>query len=144
MILVLPSLLVASAIWSFIHIHHACLSKSVCLTVNSVVPSVTSISGIPTSSMKSMSDSTASSFQLIIGTTFVYFPFINPWNLLPLLQIPRSWWGLCWRVYSSCFFCCDLHICTNSQIERWCKFTMHYAWNEEERKVWLMWCESCV
>ena len=29
---------------------------------------------------------------------------------------------------------CNLHIRTNSRIERWCKFTMHYARNEEERK----------
>jgi hypothetical protein len=25
------------------------------------------------------------------------------------------------------FIHCNLHIHTNSQIERWCKFTMHYA-----------------
>ena len=32
------------------------------------------------------------------------------------------------------FVRCNLHIRTNSRIERWCKFTMHYARNEEERK----------
>jgi hypothetical protein len=33
------------------------------------------------------------------------------------------------------FVHCNLYIRTNSRIERWCKFTMHYAQNEEERKV---------
>jgi hypothetical protein len=33
------------------------------------------------------------------------------------------------------FVCCNLHIFTSSQIERWCKITMHYAQNKEERKA---------
>jgi hypothetical protein len=54
--------------------------------------------------------------------------------------------GLCWRIllWACVFVHCDLHIHKNSEIERWCKFTMHYAWNKEDRKVWLLWCESCV
>jgi hypothetical protein len=32
------------------------------------------------------------------------------------------------------FVCCNLHICTNNPIERWCKFTMHYAQNKGEKK----------
>jgi hypothetical protein len=32
------------------------------------------------------------------------------------------------------FACCNLHICTNNPIERWCKLTMHYARNKGEKK----------
>ena len=65
-----------SVVWSLIRMCLASLTKSVFLPVNSPAPSVVSISGIPTSSVKSTSDLPASA-RLVIGTTFVNFPCVK-------------------------------------------------------------------